>query len=160
MLYCASSTNSILFFLHVRHAKPTYSRNSFCWKALRKACCPCLLLQGQGSYKIPFKYKLPKKGGLKDAVRQLAKDRGLTGCQQSFMRATRQGGGTLPCRPTNCGRLGCLRCLSAMACSTSCTAHPSCFRQPSSLTPLHLALMRDTLISPSCESGHLPCYRT
>ena len=43
----------------------------------------------------------------------------LTGCQQSFTRDTSWGWGTLPCSPISCGLLACLRCLSAIACSTS-----------------------------------------
>ena len=84
--------------------------------------------QGEDSAACLLFDLLPRTHVWHDAIRQFAKNRGLTGCQQSFMRATRQGGGTLPCRPTSCGRLGCLRCLSAMACSTSCTTHSPCFQ--------------------------------
>ena len=87
-------------------------------------------LQRNGSYLMSAD-RLPTARASQNAVRCCQTDCqrqrgggggwGLTGCQQSFIRATRQGGGTLPCSPTSCGRLGCLRCLSAIACSTSCT---------------------------------------
>lgn len=119
-----SGLAGVLFFPHIRHAKPTYSRKCIWWKAWTACLLSLSTVAGTGVIQDTVQLPTAKKGGVfKDAIRQFAKDRGLTGCQQSFMRATRQGGGTLPCRPTSWGRLGCLRCLSAMACSTSCTAH-------------------------------------